>query len=352
MKHNNPLKYSNCWEDAFLLTSSLRIKEDSKVMSIASAGDNSLMLLTEPPLELLCLDMNEIQLWVTQLKEQAIKLLAYEEFLQLMGFKSCDDRMQIYQKVYEHLSPEARNFFTIEIINGGIIHQGKFEKYFKLFAHRVLPLIHTKKRINELFRKRGGGEKAYAGFYHTTWNTWRWRLLFKIFFSRYVMGKFGREPEKLQEVKGNVSQRIFNQAENHLKSSKRISNYMLEYTLKGTFENNFPPYAQENNFNKIKAWLRHNSIEYFHGDLEHCLAKHPDFNRFDLSNIFEYMPVEVFKNQADFLHKNSPADSIYSYWNLMVPRAMSDFGGFVRQEITPSDYGFFYQEFHNYSKAK
>ena len=109
------------------------------------------MLLTCNPKEMLCLDMNEIQLWVTQLKEQSIKLLNYEEFLQLMGFKSCNDRMRIYQKVYEELSRDARNFFTTKMIEGSIIHHGKFEKYFQLFAHRISPLIHSKKRIAELF---------------------------------------------------------------------------------------------------------------------------------------------------------------------------------------------------------
>jgi S-adenosylmethionine-diacylglycerol 3-amino-3-carboxypropyl transferase len=351
MKQNNPLKYSNCWEDALLLNSSLKINKDSKVMSIASAGDNSLMLLMGNPKEMLCLDMNEIQLWVTQLKEQSIKLLNYEELLQLMGFQPCDYRMRIYQKVYENLSPDARNFFTTEMIEGGIIHQGKFEKYFQLFAHRILPLIHSKKRIAELFEDHTSDVAKYEKFYSKKWNTWRWRLLFKIFFSRYVMGKFGREPEKLQEVKGNVGDRIFNLAEKHLKSGDRTSNYMLEYTLTGKFEDNLPPFAQEAYFARIKAWLQSNTIQYFHGDLEQCLTQHADFNRFNLSNIFEYMPPNVFSKQADLLNEKSASDAIYSYWNLMVTRALSDREGFCRIENTQRDHGF-YQEFHNYKRTK
>ena len=352
MKPNNPLKYSNCWEDAFLLNSSLKVDQESKIMSIASAGDNSFMLLTGNPKEMLCLDMNEIQLWVTQLKEQAIKLLDYQEFLQLMGFQNCEDRMHIYKKVEDHLSPDARKFFTSEMINDGIIHQGKFEQYFQLFAHKVLPWIHTKKRINELFESDPFDEWQHEHFYTHKWNTWRWRLFFKIFFSRYVMGKFGREPEKLKEVKGNVGQRIFAQAEKHLRTHHVTNNYMLEYTLKGKFENNLPPYAQEQFFNKIKTWLQNNSIQYFHGDLKQCLNQYSDFNRFNLSNIFEYMPPEVFNDQTELLHQKSASDSIYSYWNLMVTRTLSNKKGLRRIENSQNDYGFFYQEFHNYERTK
>lgn len=352
MKQNNPLKYSNCWEDAYRLNASLKVDNNSKVMSIASAGDNSLMLLLGNPKEMLCLDMNEIQLWVTQLKEQATKLLEYQEFLQLLGFSECEDRIRIYEKIAEGLSAEARDFFTPEIIQSGIIHQGKFEQYFQLFAYKVLPLIHTKKRVNELFERDAFDEWKHEYYYVKKWNTWRWRLFFKIFFSRYVMGKFGREPEKLQEVKGNVGQRIFDQAEKHLRTHQVAKNYMLEYTLKGKYENNLPPYAQEQYFDKIKSWLQNNNIQYFHGDLEQCLNQHTGFNRFNLSNIFEYMPPEVFSEQADLLHQKSASDAIYSYWNLMVNRALSDKKGFTRIENTQRDYGFFYQEFHTYKRAK
>ena len=31
-------------------------------------------------------------------------------------------------------------------------------------------------------------------FYDEQWDTWRWRLLFRVFFSRFVMGRLGRDP--------------------------------------------------------------------------------------------------------------------------------------------------------------
>lgn len=348
MKNNNPLKYSNCWEDAILLRSSLQINEESKLMSIASAGDNSLMLLTDNPKELVCLDLNEIQLALTELKEQAIKQLPHEEFLGLLGFVPCDNRNALYSKIEEKISVTARTLFTPQMIEGGIVQQGKFEQYFQLFAHKILPLIHSEKRTIQLFEKKSGKEQA--GFYSDSWNSARWRLLFRIFFSKYVMAKLGREPEKLKEVKLNVSKEIFNRAEKHLSSVECQNNYMLQYILSGNFDKCLPPYAQAENFQLIKAWLQQNKIQYFHGDLESCLLKYPDFNRFNLSNIFEYMSVDLFKKQVSHLCKYSAKGSIYNYWNLMVPRDFSDFADLERIQKGKTDLGFFYQQFYNFRK--
>lgn len=348
MKTNNPLKYSNCWEDAFLIRSSLQIDAESKVMSIASAGDNSFMLLADHPKEMVCLDLNEIQLALTELKEQAIKNLTYKEFLQLLGFEESDIRGDLFLKIKENISESSQSFLSSEMIEGGIVHLGKFEQYFQLFSKKILPLIHSNKRIMELFEKKSSAEQK--NFYNKSWNSLRWRLLFRIFFSKYVMGKRGREPEKLKEVKLNVGKEIFKRAGKHLSSVESQNNYMLGYILSGNFNKCLPPYAQVENFRLTKAWLQENEIQYFHGDLESCLLKYPDFNRFNLSNIFEYMPVDLFKKQVLCLDKYSSPGSICSYWNLMVLRDFSDFSDFQRLETSNDDLGFFYQQFFNYRK--
>lgn len=349
MENNNPLKYSNCWEDANLLTLSLDIDSESKVMSIASAGDNSLMLLSAQPKSMLCLDMNEVQLWVTKLKEQAIRHLSHQEFLKLLGFISCENRWEIFLKIREFLSDDANVFLSRQLIESGLIHQGKFEKYFQLFAKRILPFIHSKKDIQQLMLPKSAEEQD--AFYHHKWNNLRWKLLFRIFFSKYVMGKFGREPEKLNEVKLNVGKQIFNVAEAHLKSIYAQQNYILYYTLTGQFGDLLPPYAMLENFTKIKSWLQQNEITYFYGDLENCLMQNPGYNRFNLSNIFEYMSEEVFEKQAKLLHQNVMPQSRICYWNLMVPRNLHDIVHCVPLAVNAEvDRGFFYQKFHSYQR--
>ena len=57
---------------------------------------------------------------------------------------------------------------------------------FTYLGKKVLPLIHSKKVRAELLEKKTKKER-YA-FYNKKWNNNRWKILFKIFFSRAVMG--------------------------------------------------------------------------------------------------------------------------------------------------------------------
>ncbi len=347
---NNPLKYSNVWEDGGLLSKALQIDQYSKVLSIASAGDNSLLLLKDQPKEMVCVDLNEIQIFVSALKEQAIRHLGYEDCLRLLGFEACSSRWAWYQKIHPFLSEATQAYFTKNkiLIEQGIIHQGKFENYFKIFAKWVLPFIHSKKTIAQLFAEKTEAEQK--AFYQNNWNTRRWRLLFNLFFSRTTMGKLGREPEKLKEVKGNVGQLIFEQTEQHLQSKAAQTNAMLHYCLTASFGKFLPPYMQKTNFDHIKQWLQTKEITYFRGDLQQALQRFNNFNRFNLSNIFEYMSEPVFEKQTDIVYQQSAKDAIIAYWNLMVSRKMEDISQFVKQSKPLLDLGFFYSNFLTYSK--
>ncbi|MCZ8286509.1 MAG: DUF3419 family protein, partial [Bacteroidia bacterium] len=45
----NLIRYANCWEDAGILSEALDIPKGGKILSIASAGDNSFSLLLKEP---------------------------------------------------------------------------------------------------------------------------------------------------------------------------------------------------------------------------------------------------------------------------------------------------------------
>ncbi len=347
---NNPLKYSNCWEDAELLGNALHIDESSDVLSVASAGDNSLYLLKFSPKTMTCIDLNEVQLFVTELKAQSIKYLNYIDFLKFLGFEQANNRIELYMKLKPFLSPNCTDYFNnnLKIIQLGIINQGKFEKYFQKFATLLLPLIHTKKDVEALFKEKTN--TAQEIYYYQKWNNTRWKLLFKLFFSKWVMGKFGREPEKLKHVKGKVSELIYQKAEKHLTSTTCQHNYILEYALKGSFINEKPPFATEDCFNQIKTWLIKNDITYLKSSLDESLKTHTTYNRFNLSNIFEYMSeIDFLKNMKAIEHA-SATNSRICYWNLMVPRKLKDSTIFTEETNFGSDKGFFYQEFITYSK--
>src|SRR3972149_6091362 len=79
------VRYANCWEDADILLRALNVKEGGVYLSIASAGDNSLSLLTKNPSKVIAIDINPVQLGCMELRKIAFLDLSYEELLGFLG---------------------------------------------------------------------------------------------------------------------------------------------------------------------------------------------------------------------------------------------------------------------------
>lgn len=86
------IRYANCWEDPKVLLQGLAPKRSSKILSIASAGDNSFSLLVTNPELVVAVDVNLTQLYLVELKKAAIRSLDYEDILVFLGFHEGVDR--------------------------------------------------------------------------------------------------------------------------------------------------------------------------------------------------------------------------------------------------------------------
>lgn len=289
----NILRYANCWEDTEVLIEALNITPESKCFSIASAGDNSLALLTQDPYSVLAIDLNPVQIACSELKKSAIKNLSYDNFLSFIGFKTSGvERLRIYKdKLLNDISEQSKNILNsnTDLINTGIIHTGKFEHYFQFFKKYILSIIHKKETVVELFNDRP--EEDRISFYNDKWNNLRWRFLFKIFFSRFTMGHLGRDPEFFKYVEGNVATRILERTEYAFTRIPTCNNSYLNYIMLNNYDIALPFYAQEPNFNSIKNNIE--KLTFFTGSIDQAIDKHNiKFDRFNLSDIFEYMNPE------------------------------------------------------------
>jgi len=340
------IRYANCWEDADLLLSGLEIQKGDKVLSIGSAGDNSFSLLTGTPELVVAVDINKVQLNLIELKKAAFKALGYSEFLSFLGFTDSDDRITSFAKVALFLNREQKMFWAtrVEEIEAGIIYQGKFEKYFHTFKNKVLPFVHSEEKIDGLFEEKD--RVSQEKFFAKKWNSFKWRGLFKLFFSKFVMGRLGRDPKFLEEVEVPVSDFILQQARGHLKSTECQTNYFLDFILRGKFQIALPHYARKENFEIIKENI--DNLVVFEGYASDAFDSYHGFNKFNLSNIFEYMNVETFKNVVTEMVEQGVEGAKYAYWNLMVPRNMNTAHPALKQlDLGPyHDNGFFYSNFH------
>lgn len=345
------IRYANCWEDPDVLLKGLDLPKNTRILSIASAGDNSFSLLTTEPEIIVAFDLNPVQLYLVELKKAAIKSLCREEAIAFLGFTKSRKRLLVYENIKHQLSDNTLHFWEqhLGLIEKGVVHAGKFERYFQFFSRKILPFIHSRRTVEALFSKKSEAEQRT--FYEQKWNTWRWRLLFKIFFSKTVMGKKGRDPEFLKEVNINVGAFIFNKAALHLSSLRAQDNFILRYNLTGNFGDLLPHYLLEENYASIQSQV--DRIQLFCGTLEEATRAFGKFDAMNLSDIFEYMNTELFEQIGTELHAGLNENGKVAYWNLMVPRKLSEqlpalfeYQKENAERLTAIDRGFFYQGFY------
>src|SRR5436190_13309334 len=135
------IRYAQCWEDADILLEGLAIQPGDVCVSIASAGDNSLAMLSRGPGRVIALDLSPAQLACVELRVAAYRELSHPELLELIGSTPSDRRAALYQRCRPLLSTGARDFWDSHAteIAHGIGSAGKFEHYFAMFRTRILP---------------------------------------------------------------------------------------------------------------------------------------------------------------------------------------------------------------------
>src|SRR3954463_14843218 len=78
------IRYAQCWEDADVLLEGLDVKPGDVCLSIASAGDNTLALLTRQPEQVIAVDLSLAQLACLELRVAAYRELDHQELLELI----------------------------------------------------------------------------------------------------------------------------------------------------------------------------------------------------------------------------------------------------------------------------
>jgi S-adenosylmethionine-diacylglycerol 3-amino-3-carboxypropyl transferase len=347
------IRYANVWEDGSLLLEAFAPLRGKRMVSICSSGDNALALLALNPCEVIAVDLNPAQIACLDIRCAAIRELEREEVLAFLGFTgepTC--REKTYASLRSGIPQPSQEFWDkhIQDVRNGVIHAGKFERYFQLFRKWILPLIHGKSKCKKLV----SFEQAIdcAQFYNSTWNNWRWRLLFRLFFSRTVMGVLGRDPEFFRFVEGSVAERILKRAEFALCNIPGAKNPWLQYIVSGNFATALPPYLEPENFAMVKANLA--ALRSHCGTIDSVLEKEPaTVSGYNLSDIFEYMDEPLFSKICDSLLKSAAPASRFAYWNMLVPRSMAarklervQAQAQIAESLFCKDRAFFYSAFH------
>jgi S-adenosylmethionine-diacylglycerol 3-amino-3-carboxypropyl transferase len=317
------IRYAQVWEDADVLLAALDIQSTDTVVSIASAGDNALALVGAGAARVVALDLNPAELACLALRVAAYRELSHGELLELIGSRPSTQRPVLYGRCRSQLEPAVQTFWDANgaAIAGGIGGAGKFEDYFRLFRLRVLPLVHGRHTVEALLR--GGTRAEREAFYAGRWDTWRWRLVFRLFFSRLVMGRLGRDAAFFKYVEGSVADRILSRTRHALTVLDPADNPYLHWILTGTHGAALPWALRAENFDKIRARL--DRIEWHQLTLESFLEREARngaarIDKFNLSDIFEYMSPEYTATLLARLADASRPGGRLAYWNMLAPR--------------------------------
>jgi S-adenosylmethionine-diacylglycerol 3-amino-3-carboxypropyl transferase len=346
------VRYANVWEDAEIVRAALRPGPDRRMLSIASAGDNAFALLAAGA-EVMAADLSAAQISLVELKRTALRRLGYEDLLAFLGLRRGEeDRRSVYERLERDLPAQARDFWRehLDDVATGVVHCGKFEAYFQLFRDWVLPLVHRRKTVLALLEERdAAGRQA---FYRGTWDNLRWRLLFRIFFSRFVMGRLGRDPELFRYVEGAVAERILERVEYVLTVLPVHSNSYVESILTGRFRQALPLYLRPEVWPDLRRNL--DRLTLFEGPIQEAAHAYrgEGFDGFNLSDIFESMDAETSAAVYGRLVEAARPGARLAYWNMLVPRRLAPTQpGRVRsldaeaRELFARDLAFFYNAF-------
>ncbi len=318
------IRYANCWEDADILRRALDPGPGDRVLSVASAGDNALELLATGA-EVVAVDLSRPQLACLDLRIAAFRHLDYTDLLAFLGIGHDDDRLSTYRQLRDDLSTPAARYWDAhpEVIDEGVIFGGKFEDYFATFRRRVLPLIHSRKTIDRLLEQRPLDERR--NFYDQVWNSRRWRILFRLFFNRKIMGWLGRDPEFFRYVDGPVSKEIYGRTEWALTELSTHDNPYLTFILRGNFDDTaLPPYLEPDKYEAIRDGLDRMTLCW--GTVDDAARHWEDdgFDAFNLSDIFEYLDEKTTAKIYDILLDAARPGARFATWNMMVPRCGYD----------------------------
>jgi len=346
------IRYAQLWEDGDILCRAIGVQPGATMVSIGSAGDNALSLLTLDPARLIAADLSAAQLSAIRLRLAAWIVLSREELLELMGSRPSDRRAVLLDRVLAECDPDTAarwDALRADVVAHGAGGVGKFERYFRIFRQYLLPLVHGQATVADVFTARDADARRV--FLDRRWNNRRWTWLLKLFFSRRAMGALGRDPAFFDHVEGSVADHVARRIAHAFVANDPRDNPYLHWILRGTHGDALPHCYWPQNHALIRE--RIDRVELFHGAIEEVAARETDVAAWNLSDIFEYMSEAGAEACYRALVEASRPGARLVYWNMMVPRAMpSSLAGVVQPlpdvagPLGDADRAFFYRAFH------
>lgn len=323
------VRYAQVWEDHRILEAALAIQPEDDVLSIGSAGCNSLSLLAAGARSVTAVDISPAQTALLQLKIAAIQMLSHHEFLTLLGADpdgaQGPAREAIYRTLRSDLPASARDFWDAHRaeLHEGLMHCGRLERYLRGF-HLELGRLHPPAVISTLFGFTDPREQGE--YFRRCVATPEFGALYRSYFGREGVAAGGRDPSQYRYVTVDPGVEGLRWLIDFCDRVPLQRNPYMIYWLRGraaiadVLAAQQLPYSQPDSYLALRERLPRLSVVL--DDVGHLLQAEPvgRFSKANLSNVFEYMSDEaagaLFRVLVDRLRPGAR----FAYWNLLVPR--------------------------------
>ena len=318
------LLYSQCWEDVDVARTALNIRPGDTVVAIAAAGDNVLALLQDDPRQVLAVDVNAAQSALLELKRAAVGNFADATALDaFLGAAPSSTRTAGYENIRPRLTPPALRYWdaNLPMIEAGVIHTGRFERYVAHFRRAVLPFVPGRRAVRDMLVATD--LEAQRRTYRERWNSRRWRMLFRVFFSQALLRRFGRDPAFFAHCEiDDVGAHYLARAEHALTNVPIRTNPYLTYMLSGRFGGGRqrPDYLRPEAQPVIRQRIDRIALET--ASLDAVLRALPSrsVGAFYLSDIFELSSAEDYATSLAEIARVGRVGARICYWNNLVRR--------------------------------
>ena len=323
------LLFGMSWEDPESDRRALAIRPGETLMTVTSGACNTLTLLLEDPGKIYAVDINPFQSHLLELKRAAISRLDYEDLRAFLGLapSTPEARLKVFERLRADLTESAAAFWSArsEALAKGVINAGNYESFIRLFS-RALHLLQGKKRIAGLFQcETLEQQRAY---FDSTWNTRRWRLLFKLLANKHVLARRGLTVDyfKFDDGSSSFSESFLRRTRHAMCNIPIRSNYFLaQYLLAGYWsETAVPAYLLRENLPTVRERL--NRIEIVTAPAQEWLAGRPavSIDAFSLSNICELMSLAETARLFTEVARTGRDGARICFRNLIVPREVPE----------------------------
>lgn len=293
-------------------------ENSERVFSIAGSGARCLPLIAKNPKALDIIDMSVSQLYLCELRYQAMKTLSYEEYLFFIGYRgalqSGDDegnsREEIYQKL--SLSSDADHYWKSRKQGWaprGFILLGRWEAHFQKLGFLFREVLQCDFR--KVFEAQSLEEQV--ALYEKHWPKARWNTFIRLAASEFVFNRFlykghfsGKSERKTEQR--TPSQFIMEEFDRIFRTQLVRKNYFMQILFLGriAYEEGLPLEAHQDIFAAVKS--ASTTLRYLNGNLlEHLPLQPYDF--ISLSDTISYLDQQDANLILQILNPNTKSDS-------------------------------------------